>query len=513
MKNYNTLYNALYSVYSWPNVVLPLFGGFLSDKFGVRLTTVIFSLLILIGQIIFAVGLTLTDEDASWGVMLAGRVVFGFGGESLSVAMSAMIAQWFSGKELALALGVNLALARLGSVVNDLASLKIAQTQPIYWATWVGAFICVASLLATITVFFIDRRSVDVLKKNRAILKEEGATPRVFASTQHVGFAASADGAHVTSETDHFFPSVNGHNHHHHHDVDKRLAAGGAADSRRPSVASSRSSIEDDVDKEGLQEEHIELSSILKFPMTFWMLTLSCLTVYCAVLPFNNIASKFIKEKFSVDNTTANELMLVTYLTAGCLAPFLGAAIDKVGRRGLFNLLAASLIVTVHIVFGAVKEADEENANSTGLAIGMLVLLGICYSIYASALWPSIAMVVPDEYAATAYGLVTAVQNLGLAAVPLAIGALQDHFSTSTGHGKTPAAGSDDDGGFYTTDWTPISFTFAGIGGVGILCGIMLNIADARAPHPILNESAAAAAARKTEEPSVSAPLLGSEEA
>lgn len=48
-KRYNLLYNALYSVYSWPNVILPLFGGYFSDLFGVRLTTVIFAALILVG--------------------------------------------------------------------------------------------------------------------------------------------------------------------------------------------------------------------------------------------------------------------------------------------------------------------------------------------------------------------------------------------------------------------------------------------------------------------------------
>lgn len=51
-------------------------------------------------------------------VMLAGRVIFGLGGESMSVAQSAIVSIWFKGKELAFALGVNLSLARLGSVLN-----------------------------------------------------------------------------------------------------------------------------------------------------------------------------------------------------------------------------------------------------------------------------------------------------------------------------------------------------------------------------------------------------------
>ena len=51
--------------------------------------------------------------------MLVGRVVFGLGGESMSVAQSAIVSSWFKGKELAFALGVNLSVSRLGSVLNS----------------------------------------------------------------------------------------------------------------------------------------------------------------------------------------------------------------------------------------------------------------------------------------------------------------------------------------------------------------------------------------------------------
>ena len=52
-------------------------------------------------------------------LMLVGRVIFGLGGESMSVAQSAIVSHWFKGKELALALGVNLSVSRLGSVMNS----------------------------------------------------------------------------------------------------------------------------------------------------------------------------------------------------------------------------------------------------------------------------------------------------------------------------------------------------------------------------------------------------------
>ena len=47
-----TKYALLYSLYSWPNVILSVFGGYLLDRvFGVRLGTVIFSAFVCLGQV------------------------------------------------------------------------------------------------------------------------------------------------------------------------------------------------------------------------------------------------------------------------------------------------------------------------------------------------------------------------------------------------------------------------------------------------------------------------------
>lgn len=65
----------LYSIYSWPNVILCFIGGFLLDSvFGIRLGTVIYMALTLIGQLIFASGAII---DAFW-LMMLGRFVFGY---------------------------------------------------------------------------------------------------------------------------------------------------------------------------------------------------------------------------------------------------------------------------------------------------------------------------------------------------------------------------------------------------------------------------------------------------
>ena len=84
-------FSLLYAWYSWPNVILPLVGGYLMDSvFGIRLGTNIFACIIVFGQIIFAMG-GIVD---SFLLMQLGRFVFGIGGESLAVAQNTYAVSW-----------------------------------------------------------------------------------------------------------------------------------------------------------------------------------------------------------------------------------------------------------------------------------------------------------------------------------------------------------------------------------------------------------------------------------
>lgn len=55
-----------------------------------------------------------------------------------------------------------------------------------------------------------------------------------------------------------------------------------------------------------------------------------------------------------------------------------------------------------------------------------MCLMGVGYSILACALWPMVALVIPENQLGTAYGIMQAVQNLGLAVVPLVAGWIVD---------------------------------------------------------------------------------------
>eukprot|EP00331_Platyophrya_macrostoma_P028451 CAMPEP_0176444524 /NCGR_PEP_ID=MMETSP0127-20121128/23114_1 /TAXON_ID=938130 /ORGANISM="Platyophrya macrostoma, Strain WH" /LENGTH=462 /DNA_ID=CAMNT_0017830049 /DNA_START=22 /DNA_END=1410 /DNA_ORIENTATION=+ len=148
-------FNLLYSVYSFPNIILPLFGGVLVDKIGARVAILIFSSILILGQAIFTFGL----YKYSYTIMIIGRVVFGLGGESLSVAQSAIVSKWFRGKELAFALGFNISVARLGSSINSVATPMMAKDGDLWIPALVGVCFCALSTCCGIGLSYMDKES------------------------------------------------------------------------------------------------------------------------------------------------------------------------------------------------------------------------------------------------------------------------------------------------------------------------------------------------------------------
>lgn len=102
----------LNSSYSVTAVLTLLIGGWMIDRFGVRLAVMVFSVVCLLGAL-------LTALSGDFLVMASGRAVLGLGAESLIVAVTAGLAKWFKGKLLSFAFGLNLLVARSASVLAD----------------------------------------------------------------------------------------------------------------------------------------------------------------------------------------------------------------------------------------------------------------------------------------------------------------------------------------------------------------------------------------------------------
>jgi MFS family permease len=104
------------------------------------------------------------------------------------------------------------------------------------------------------------------------------------------------------------------------------------------------------------------------------------------------------------------------------LAPCAGTLVDRIGRRASVMVLGSLLMIPAHLALGL---------TSLPPAIPMIVL-GAAFVLVPACIWPSVALIVNERRTGTAYGLMTAIQNLGLLAFPYLNGMLRD-----TTHGYT----------------------------------------------------------------------------
>ena len=149
----DTQIGMLNAIYSIPNVVLVLVGGVLVDRFGAARTTLWTAAICLAGAVLTAWSPTFTG-------MAAGRLLFGIGAETFGISTLAAVAQYFTGRNLAFAMGLSLAIGRAGSYSADMSPDWFAQAYATGWqpplviATWIAASSFVASLLYR----WLDRR-------------------------------------------------------------------------------------------------------------------------------------------------------------------------------------------------------------------------------------------------------------------------------------------------------------------------------------------------------------------
>ncbi len=178
----STEYGFFVSAYSIPNVFLAMavLGGIILDRIGIRITGFSFIFLMALGGSITAYGASdmfldggfgyrfmdsfLTSYSPALKMMSLGFFIFGLGAETSIVVLSKVIVKWFKGKELALALGLNLAVGRLGAALAFTMSPRLIYPE---WTTaiWVGVIILWAGLLAFMIYMVMDYkvdREVDI---------------------------------------------------------------------------------------------------------------------------------------------------------------------------------------------------------------------------------------------------------------------------------------------------------------------------------------------------------------
>jgi len=129
-----------------------LVGGVLVDRIGTRKATLLFTTICLAGTVV-------TAMSPSFPVMAFGRLLFGLGAESMIVAVTVVIGQWFVGRQLGFAFGLNLSLARAGSYGADMSPTVAAPLYDAGWQPplWLAAGIMATALAAVVVYYLLER--------------------------------------------------------------------------------------------------------------------------------------------------------------------------------------------------------------------------------------------------------------------------------------------------------------------------------------------------------------------
>ncbi|KAJ3064778.1 hypothetical protein HDU98_011840 [Podochytrium sp. JEL0797] len=148
-EDWEFILNLLFVFYSLPNTILPFFGGKLTDKFGCRHVLLACSFLITTGQIVFNLGLV----SGNLYLTFVGRLIFGIGGESLSVAQAVLTATWFDGQSLLIATSMNAFFAKCGSITNAIVSPLLDHYFGVRIAVMGATVACIFSCTASILLY------------------------------------------------------------------------------------------------------------------------------------------------------------------------------------------------------------------------------------------------------------------------------------------------------------------------------------------------------------------------
>ena len=101
--------------------------------------------------------------------------------------------------------------------------------------------------------------------------------------------------------------------------------------------------------------------------------------------------------------------------------PIFGYVVDRLARRSLFMMFGSLLLVPVYLMMAY---------TSVPLLVPM-AMMGIAFSLVPAVMWPSVAYLVEEGKLGTAYGLMTMIQNIGLAGFNFLIGWANDHAGAS----------------------------------------------------------------------------------
>ena len=337
-----------------------IFAGIILDKMGIRFTGMLSASLMVVGACIKFYGMSDLFSGSgleawlnSWWVALPGTakmsclgfMIFGCGCEMAGTTVSKAIAKWFKGKEMAMAMGLEMSIARLGVFAAMWLSPMVYEK----FGANVSAPVAFGAILLIIGLLFY---SIFVVMDRK---------------------------------------------------FDKQLEAAG------------------ELTKEANEEEFKlkDLGKIFSSKM-FWLVALLCVLYYSAIFPFQRYAPDFLNTTLGIENGA--QLFSCFPILAMVLTPVLGGFIDRKGKAASMLMFGSLIMIACHLSFAFLLPAFP----TKWLAVTLVVVLGVSFSLVPAALWPSVPKIIDNRILGSAYCIIFWIQNIGLFAVPMLIGNVLD---------------------------------------------------------------------------------------
>ena len=465
-----------------------IFAGIILDKMGVRFTAVLSGAVMLVGGLIkyyaihesfkgsgaeawFTANLNyiplfdelgvspfygeIVDEagnilrpgmPASAKLAAVGFMLFGCGAEMAGITVSRGIVKWFKGRETALAMGSEMALARLGVATCMIFSpyfAKLGENVNVSRSVAFGVVLLCIALIMFVVYFFMDKK----LDSQTGEAEEKDDPFKV----SDIGKILSSLGFWLVALLCVLYYSA-------------------IFPFQKYAV------------------NMLQCNLTLTPGEGFWASNSVTIVQYIVMLlvAVCSFASNFIKTNKGLKyglmglavvalvvycymgymRGTAETIFAVFPLLAVAITPILGNYVDHKGKAASMLMIGSLLLIICHLTFAFILPLFKGNAaGGTIVAYVTILVLGASFSLVPAALWPSVPKLVDEKIIGSAYALIFWIQNIGLWLFPLLIGKVL----TSTNPEGALA---------HELDYTWALVMLACLGVAALLIGIYLKAVD-----------------------------------
>ena len=466
-----------------------IFAGIILDKMGVRFTAVLSGAVMLVGATINWYALTdmflgssletwfnnhlnyipVFDElgispfyqgmPASAKFSAVGFMIFGCGVEMAGITVSRGIVKWFKGREMALAMGSEMALARLGVATCMIFSPMFATlggTVDVSRSVAFGVVLLMIALIMFIVYFFMDR-TLD----QQTHAEEEKDDPFRLSD---LGKILTSMGFWVVALLCVLYYSA-------------------IFPFQKYAVNMLQCNI-----------EFVEPAAD-----SFWASDTVTVIQYVVMLVIAaaSFASNFAKNKgvravmlavaivalvsycyMGYQRQSAAAIFAVFPLLAVGITPILGKYVDYKGKAASMLVLGSLLLIACPLTFAFILPMFKGN-NVGGICVAYLTILvlGASFSLVPASLWPSVPKLVDSKIIGSAYALIFWIQNIGLWLFPMLIGKVLDATNQDINQQVAQGLMTPEQAAInYNYEWPLIMLACLGV--AALILGLVLKVVD-----------------------------------